>query len=110
MQYHNLAIGLMIRNDGGVFRIICESAVAPWKSFWGKTTKGIELGATCEEIEQAYGPADLDGVEDGWGMLFYVPQAMSFDLFEGRLRSIIFDSSPESGGYDKLLPDKEDSP
>lgn len=91
LQYHNLGIDMTVLNQGGLIGMTCQKQDPPFKDFWGKTTKGIGIGSTSEEIEKAYGPADVEG----GGELRYVSSAMSFSMWDGRLRFLYLSKSPE---------------
>jgi hypothetical protein len=60
------------------------------KPFTGKTSKGIAIGATAAEIEEAYGPADIKRGGDR-GALYYRSLHLLFDLRSGQLWEISLD-------------------
>jgi len=110
LQYHNLGIDMTVLNEGGLIWMTCNKQVPPWKDFWGKTTKGIGIGSTFEEIEKAYGPADVRrGDDDGssTGILVYVSLAMQFQTEDGRLWWLMLAKDPKTGGYDKIKLDEK---
>jgi hypothetical protein len=64
-------------------------------SFTGKTSEGISIGATRQEIERAYGPpsnqAELAARGDLSPSLYYKPLQTIFNLQDGRLWELSFD-------------------
>ena len=93
LEYISRGFQLVVFKDQGLIRIFCFSENAPLlRPFTGKTSKGIGVGATMQEIENAYGPPSQkydDGVHHAG--LYYKSLRTAFMLTDGRLRGLSLD-------------------
>jgi hypothetical protein len=95
LDYISRGFELIVLKDQGLVRIFCYGENAGKRPFTGKTSKGIGIGATVQEIENAYGPPSdkseqlRDGLHDAG--LYYKSQKMLFQLRDGRLWELSLD-------------------
>ena len=86
LEYYSRGFALITSEDQGLIRIFCSAAYVDRRPFTGKTSKGIRMGATVPEIEQAYGTPDVKSEDpDGKAWLYYQALHTAFDLRNGRL-------------------------
>ncbi|NLS92860.1 MAG: hypothetical protein GXX96_11960 [Planctomycetaceae bacterium] len=109
ITYSARGLSLVCEEDHGLLRVFCESPESNlYGGFRGATTKGIAIGSSVEEIEKAYGPADIKRIaDDGSGGLMYVSLAAQFQIEDGRLHAFDFDKDAKTGGYDTIKLDEK---
>lgn len=89
LDYLSRGFGLVVLKDQGLVRIFCYGENAGMRPFTGKTSKGIGMGATVQQIEKAYGSPShkseqlVDGLPDI--LLVYQSLRMVFQVRDGRL-------------------------
>ncbi len=98
LDYISRGFQLIVLKDQGLIQILCVGEDFGKRPFTGKTSKGIGIGATMQEIENAYGPAWdkseelLAGVHHA--MLYYKSLNMLMQLRNGRLWELSFEKPP----------------
>ena len=89
LVYMSRGFRLDITNDLGLVSLICFGEDSPYRPFTGKTSKGIGIGSTMQEIEKAYGPPSfksemkVDNYKDVG--LLYKSLNMQIHLRDGRI-------------------------
>jgi len=104
LDYMSRGFGVDVHKDQGLTSVVCYGKDTGTRPFTGKTPKGIGIGATIQEIENAFGPPfrksetiNQDGVPNA--MLYYKPLGLTMQLRAGRLWvfSIHKPPTPKSG-------------
>jgi hypothetical protein len=95
LDYISRGFRLVVLNDQGLIQVSCVGEDSGKRPFTGKTFEGIGMGATLQQIEDAYGPASarsehlLDGVQCAG--FYYKSMNMLMQLRDGRLWELSFD-------------------
>jgi hypothetical protein len=95
LEYISRGFVLYVLKDKGLVRIFCYGDNSGMRPFAGKTSKGIGMGATVQEIEIAYGPPSdrseqpVDGLPDT--LLLYKSLKTIFQVRDGRLWHVSLD-------------------
>jgi len=98
LDYVSRGFQLVVLIDQGLIHVSCVGEDFGKRPFTGKTFEGIGMGATMQEIENAYGPASAtseqprDGVQ--CARLNYTSMNMLLQLRDGRLWELSFDKPP----------------
>ncbi len=93
--YISRGFHLSVDKVQGLLRVFCFGKDSLMRPFTGKTSKGIGIGATGQEIEKIYGPPSakseslFEGVQHA--SLYYKPFDMLMDLRGGHLWEMSFD-------------------
>jgi hypothetical protein len=91
LSYDDRGFELTILDDRGLCGIECVTGRSGKRDFSGKTSRGIAMGASREEIEKAYGPADTKSQYAGGTVrLQYESLGMTFSLTDDRLWQMSF--------------------
>jgi hypothetical protein len=93
LTYLSRGFLLVLLKDQGLTRISCVGEHLAMRPFTGKTSNGIALGATMQEIEAAYGPATVKSERNRQGDsgLYYKTLATMFQLKNDRLNGLSLD-------------------
>lgn len=87
IEYVARGFSVIVDDQSGLQAIFCRAGDMAVRDFTGKTTAGIGMGATLEEIERAYGPADTKHEDPARNevSLYYKSLCMLLGLSGGRL-------------------------
>ncbi len=89
VAYNALGLKLKFREDIGLFSITAEDGMHGVRTFPGKTTENIGIGATLNDVTEAYGkPSRARGPSDSPFALIYGDKGLSFVMVEGRVTAI----------------------
>ncbi len=91
LDYISRGFELIVLNDQGLVRLFCYGENAGKRPFTGKTSKGIGMGATMQEIESAYGPPTSKSEGPSDGVCYYKPLNLLLQLRDGRLWELSLD-------------------
>lgn len=88
LKYQGRGFELQVCDTEGLKFVQCHAPPQLTRGFTGRTSRGIGMGATREQIEEAYGKPDHVSGDQGWTILWYNSLRDSFQLEDGRLWSI----------------------
>ena len=87
IDYFARGFSVTVDDKLGLQAIFCRAGDTAVRDFTGKTTEGIGMGSTLEEIERAYGPADMKHEDPARNevSLYYKSLCTLLGLRDGRL-------------------------
>ena len=89
LWYSDRGFRLEVAKDKGLRGVLSYAHHPGMQPFSGKTDKGIAMGASIEEIEKAYGPADVKReAEAGAFFLLYRRLGLDFQTVGGKVSFI----------------------
>jgi hypothetical protein len=95
LEYLSRGFMLYVLHDQGFIRAFCYGENTGMRPFTGKTSEGIGIGATRQEIERVYGPplnqSELTASGDPSPSLYYKHLQTVFQLEDGRLWGLSLD-------------------
>lgn len=88
LKYQGRGFELHVCDTEGLKLVDCHAPPQLTRGFTGRTSRGIGMGATREQIEEAYGKPEHVSGDQGWTILWYDSLRNSFQLEDGRLWNI----------------------
>ncbi len=96
VKYDAFGLRLRVKEENGLFSVSAEEGIPNLgiRTFPGKTTETIAIGATLNEVKEAYGkPSRSRGPSDSPFALIYGDKGVAFVLAEGRVTAITVTAS-----------------